>query len=438
MVVLVSFGLVFRIAAIVVLQAWNQPNAMEHNTLAISMLQGHGFAFNAWDYFGPSSVQSPPYPALLAALFWLFGVESTAAYVVAMVFNALVGAATVALTYFLARELGANATVGLVAAGLFAIWPTQVYAVAHVQAIVLIVAGTIAAVALFNRATRTGGVWSWVGFAVAGCLTALTEAAILPIVFFTGLIILFWRSLPLHKRVRNAAILLVAGLAILGPWTARNYVVHGKLMPVKSSFWVNVWKGNNPHATGTDRLPLSDKQRRQLESVSLFSMDRIARTGQFDDRRQYDMLTEAQMERLRGKSEVARAAVFREWATDWIASHPVRYLELAGIRLLKTLWIDWDNPKGRNLVYVGSRAVLLVLTAVGLVLAVRQRWRLVWPGLMAGSCLLLYMATITAARFSFPLEPLAFCFSGLAVVTLAHAARGLFVRESVHEELAGS
>ncbi|MFW6058713.1 MAG: hypothetical protein ACODAQ_00940 [Phycisphaeraceae bacterium] len=436
LIAIVLGAVVLRLAAIVVLQAWDRPNAMEHAALAINLLEGNGFAFNAWDYHGPSSVQSPPYPLLLAGLFWLFGAQSAAAYAVAMVINALVGGAAVALTYLLARELGAAASVGLVAAFLCAIWPTQVYAVAHAQAVALIIAGTVATLALFNRATRTGDLWNWIGFSVAGCLTALTEAAILPIVFFTGLLILLWRSLPMRKRVRNAAVLLVAGLVILGPWTVRNYVVHDKLMPVKSSFWVNVWKGNNPHATGTDRLPLSDEQRRRLEQGSLFSTERLARTGRFDTRRQYDMLSAEQVEQLSGKPEVARAQLFREWTTDWIADHPGRYLELAGIRLLKTLWIDWDNPKGRNIIYVGSRSLLLVLTAIGLALALGRGWRLVWPGLLVGSCLLLYMATITAARFSFPLEPLAFCFSGLALVTMFRAvtARRVNDEEGAEEQ----
>src|SRR5438105_9370802 len=87
---LLAFAL--RVGAIFALHRWTAPNAIEHRTLALSLLKYHTFYFRDFNYFGPSSVQSPPYPFLLAILFKLFGIESTTAYVAAMIINSVAGA----------------------------------------------------------------------------------------------------------------------------------------------------------------------------------------------------------------------------------------------------------------------------------------------------------------------------------------------------------
>ena len=92
---------------------------------------------------------------------------------------------------------------------------------------------------------------------------------------------------------------------------------------------------------------------------------------------------------------------------------------------MKTLWIDWDNPKARNTVYIATRTLLLMLATIGLVLGVRQRWRLVYPALVVGALVALYTVTITAARFTIPIEPLGFCLVGGVCV----AAFGLWKRK---------
>jgi len=76
--------------------------------------------------------------------------------------------------------------------------------------------------------------------------------AFLPAVALSGLIILFCRNLSFGVRVRNALVLLAAAVVVMGPWALRNRFVIGAWVPVKGTFWVNAWKGNNPHATGSD------------------------------------------------------------------------------------------------------------------------------------------------------------------------------------------
>ena len=57
-----------RAGAIFILHRWNQPNAIEHRALALSLIDNGTFSFRDFNFLGPSSVQSPPYPFLNSGL----------------------------------------------------------------------------------------------------------------------------------------------------------------------------------------------------------------------------------------------------------------------------------------------------------------------------------------------------------------------------------
>jgi 4-amino-4-deoxy-L-arabinose transferase-like glycosyltransferase len=407
MLAALAFGL--RAGAIFILHRWNQPNAIEHRALALSLIDNGTFSFRDFNYLGPSSVQSPPYPFLLAMLFKIFGPESASAYIAAMVINSLAGALTVWLIWKLVIALGGSRGAALVAAALVAIWPTQVYAATHVQAISLITLCVVAMIYLFQRSVQSGRIGPWIGYSVVGTLAALTEPVLLPIVALSGLLILVWRGLTMPQRLRNAAVLFAAAMLIIMPWTVRNRTVHGRWIPIKSTFWVNVWKANNDFATGTDRLELTQEKQAVLKTGELSISDRQMVDPNFDKERQYDRLTPEQLARLNHQPEVVREEIFKEFASTWIGAHHARYLQLCLIRLGKTLWVDWDNPKAHSIFFWLPRTILLILLVPGIVIAVRQRWALLFAALVVASCLLTYTLTITAARFSLPLEPLALC-----------------------------
>jgi N-acetylglucosaminyl-diphospho-decaprenol L-rhamnosyltransferase len=416
LVLLCLLGFALRVGVILHQKAYlHNPGAAEHDTLARTLLEHGRFLFADFGYWGPTSVQSPPFPFLLAGAYKVFGVGTPKAFLAMMIFNAVIGAGTIWLTYLLARTMGAGAGVGLLAAGLLAIWPTQLYAPTHVQAIAFITAAMVGVTILFYRAVRTGAIGPWITFSLVGTLGALTEPVLLPMMAFTGILILFMRELEMRKRIRNAAILLAAAIVVIGPWTIRNRMIHGQWIPIKSTFWVNVWKGNNPYASGTDRLKLTDEQAKVLQEQLFSTTDEQLRSKQIDSLRQYDMLTDEQRARLWNKTEVEREAVFKDFTTTWISENTGRYVELCFIRLGKTLYIDWDNPKSHNFVYIASRWAILLLTAGGLVVAIRRRWSMLYPGLLIGSCLLTYTLTITAARFSFPFEPFQLCVGAAAI-----------------------
>src|ERR1700742_1047263 len=134
---LAVLGFTLRVGAIFAMHRWKEPNAIEHRALAMSLLKHHTFYFRDFNNYGPSSVQSPPYPFLLAALFKIFGPMSDGAYIAAIIINSIAGALTVWMVYLMTKSLGGSDLVGLLSAGLVAVWPSQVYSASVVQAIPL-------------------------------------------------------------------------------------------------------------------------------------------------------------------------------------------------------------------------------------------------------------------------------------------------------------
>jgi 4-amino-4-deoxy-L-arabinose transferase-like glycosyltransferase len=401
----IAFAL--RVAAIVGLHAWDNPGAMEHDAIAKFLVAGQGFTFSDWGLVQPTSVQSPLMPGILAIAFLIFGSGTATAYASVMVLNAALGALSCAATFAMTRAVGGTVRVALIAAALVAIWPTQIYASTFVQAIAFITAATCAIVWLWNRGIDTGGTAAWMGYGLIGCLAALTEPVLLPFMALSGLLILVWRGVPFPSRFRGAVLLFLCAMVVLAPWAWRNYNIHGAMVPVKSTFWVNVWKGNNTYATGTDRLPLTDEQRAALAHDL---RDDELRGSDLDLRRQYDELTPEQKMELWEKPEVEREPIFGRYAKDFIRENPGTYAKLCGIRLWKTLWVEADNPKSHGVkqyvLYWLPRSVLLTITPIGLWMAWRRRWRLTVPLLIVGTAIATYTLTIAAARFALPYEPM--------------------------------
>jgi hypothetical protein len=56
---------------------------------------------------------------------------------------------------------------------------------------------------------------------------------------------------------RAATVLLVATLACIAPWTLRNYLVSGRLIPISSEGGLTLWASNNPEFEFRPPMPMS-------------------------------------------------------------------------------------------------------------------------------------------------------------------------------------
>lgn len=399
------------------------PFTYEHGRIAENLLAGRGFSIELLGADGPTSQQAPFYPFLLAGAYACFGVGSSAAIVAVQLLQCLAGTALVLAVAWLAWSLVPDRPeLGWIAGLGAAVYPTHVYMVTHMQvavwAALFLTLLLAVAVSPHWRGRRAGS--ALLG-TLAGVLLLIEPilALALPIVALA-----YWlgqsKRFSLEAAGRVAVVAGVAG-AVIAPWLARNRLVHGEFVFVKSTFGYAFWQGNNPASWGTDKIPRPDAERlRQEHDGTLADADRAlwdARlaTPYIDD----VVLTPADYQRLGRLSEPARCRALGREAWAFVREHPAHYARLCAARLGYFLLFDETNPKAAHRLYRAGTIAWLVLALVGLLISV-DRWRALWPTYAIFAAVALFHAlVITSVRFRIPLEPMTFVWASAALGPLA-------------------
>jgi hypothetical protein len=212
---------------------WNGNHHLggEYYHIARSLAGGEGFANPFPARTGPTAWMPPVLPALMAAVLWATGGDREA-LMAAMVFLQvyallLTGLLVLALAWQTMRRGSVWLALGIFLAALLADFHLC-FQLTHDSGIMLLALDLV--VAGFCWLQPLGGRWAAAAWGALGGLCALVN----PIV---GAV---WGALSLVPAARQRAwrrlgvALLVAGL-VLAPWTVRNYLVLGRLVPVKSN-----------------------------------------------------------------------------------------------------------------------------------------------------------------------------------------------------------
>lgn len=144
-----------------------------------------------------------------------------------------------------------------------------------------------------------------------GALSRATIVIVLPI-------IALWLLLraPRASRSRALACAVVAGLcaaAVIGPWSVRNSLLHGRFVFMVTTDSEVFWRGNNPHATGHSYI---DAGRPVLYALSEGEMR--------DLQRQPD--------------ELAQARWFATRSREFIRANPGAFVRLTLVKFYSFWW----------------------------------------------------------------------------------------------------
>jgi 4-amino-4-deoxy-L-arabinose transferase-like glycosyltransferase len=382
-------------------------DALTYHLLGAGIGDGHGFErvvhpqFAAFEnqLAGTATAEHPPLFPLLVGLVTKLGATGFLSQKLAM---CVVGTGTVAMVGLAGRELG-GATIGLVAAGIAALYP-----------FLWVVDGSLMSETLYGL-LLAATMWLAIrfarrpAFALAAALGALAALAaltrgealllapllLLPLAFRAGPT---WRG-----RAVYAAISVGAFALVLAPWTIRNLTVFEEPVLISTNGSA-VFVGSNCDAVYHG------------DFVGLWNFDCYGTAPPGDESEQ--------------------ALVYRDRGLDYAREHAGRVPVVMGVRLLRA----WDFFKpGQQVTYEVSEGrsetasriglavyyPLLLLAVAGAVIVRRRRWPL-WP-LLAFPV----MVTITAVlvygvtRFRFAAEP-ALCV--LAAVAVAAAANAMKTR----------
>jgi 4-amino-4-deoxy-L-arabinose transferase-like glycosyltransferase len=190
--------------------------------------------------------RAPLYPYLLALLYKVGG----SSVALALFFQHLIGAATCALVYALARRYHPPRT-ALVAGLLAALYWPGVFFEGELLAVTLFMFWSVLSLLLLARALTAPTPRALVAAGASLGVAALTRPLIL--IFFAAVPVLFHLARDARATrvwIRRSALVLGAALVVIAPVLIRNYVVARAVVPIASSGGVNFFIGNNPFADG--------------------------------------------------------------------------------------------------------------------------------------------------------------------------------------------
>jgi hypothetical protein len=220
--------------------------AQETGSIAYALATGKGFSSPFKKETGPTAWLTPVYPLLVAGIFKVFGTFTRASFFAVVFLNALFSSAVCIVIFYVGKRV-AGAGVGSAAAWLWAIFPNAVM-VSFEWVWDTSLSALLAAVILWATLELSESAkWrDWCAYGLLWGFTLMTNpslGSLLP--FFLG-----WAAYRAkHKAILYTVkpALVAAGIAILCcvPWTARNYIVFHRLVPLRSNFPLELYIGNN-------------------------------------------------------------------------------------------------------------------------------------------------------------------------------------------------
>ena len=399
--VIFALALVVRLMAIDGTIGWHTPAAAEpaadsriHIALVQSLLGGHGYSLSGL----PTAVTPPLYIFFLTALYRVF-----ADPLAVRLAHAILGAVGCVVLSVIGRRMFDDLT-GLVAAVILCVYPLVVYLSGlHLTEnlflfLLLLILWQSQRIGKRPTFAAVAGLGSLIGLAA---LTRAVFLAFLPFLLVWAVGLWGIRN-PLAYRVFGAAVM--SAVAVIIPWTVRNYVVLGALVPVQSNAGMMLWAGNNPHADGGLVWPTRETWM----------------GGQPPDDGVYGW---------RGLSLAADNQRYVGAVASWIGQHPRDYLRLLGRKLVRLYEFTRvedrrDLPVPRSLVLF--QALFLASAAGGILLTLR-RWR-VLSMLLALVVFTNVMALVFSGgtRYTIPMVPSLVLFSSVALVAVGrHATWGV-------------
>ncbi len=231
----------------------------------------------------------------------------------------------------------------------------------------------------------------------------------------SGLSMLLWSGTALYSILLTAYIMikraaksakigwLFALLVPIAASTCHNYAITKDLIPLTTSFGVNLFIGNNPSSDGMNPFKLGEANRVRIEA----------------DRK--------------GLSGKARSDFFKDKAVDFMRDHKIEWIKLVGRKTLISLSrVEVDNNADISerreswrlapIAFVNF-GIIFPLACVGLVLTLRdsQRGLLLFFGFL---CFMLTQVTLfSCERFRIPGSTLLIPLAGYGALSVVQQAR---------------
>jgi hypothetical protein len=377
-------------------------NIWEYGEIARATLaHGHGQMVSPMGilYSGPPSfvyptALMPPFVIWVwIGLFALFGVTKLALSMMT-VLNVLTSVGIVYYSIRIARALFGSEVIALLAGIVMALHPVFVYSVAtyHALNIYILMLLIVFDLTLSTR-RQTYALSVFVG--VLAGIAALVRTEYLVLV---GAILL--GSFITHRQWKLTAVAAVIAFVVVAPWTARNYVVFHRFIPVASETWPVLFKAYNPDANGAGNWE---------------------GTNWISERLLSNQINDVPLDR---NYENAINDIFHDAVIDYMTSHPIRSFVVLPMYKFVFFWMyTFPETKTHQLLYQLQFWPLFVLSIIGLSMAAHSGY---FARPDHRTVLILFtvqtfvmMISIVNARYRMNVEPFLYAYAAVGAVGLS-------------------
>lgn len=416
---LIALGLIallgLAVRAYVVVNPVSNPADDSHAYYAISKALYEEGSFGGPE-FHDSSDWSPGAPFLYAAAFYATGGarEGTARIV-----EALLGVATILVVFALGWRLGGRELgrwVGLFGAFVVAVYPPFIHTTGELMSEPPAMLTLPAAILAFLWASEKKSPWAWLAPGFLFGLTAMfrPEYLLVGAAFVVLAAIRAWRASGWRLGLAGAAVLLVALILPIIPWTIRNVVVLDRVVPISTGGGKALYVGTYLPADG-------EYQRVKAILVKRYEHRDLAPNSEaLNEVNPTPLFNKVAAEETKQHPDLSRdqalGKVGKENLSKYFGEDPVGYLAMTARKVGRM----WSSGVGEAMDSTVGRVVQILLVALGfagfVLLGLWRRW---WELVALATPILLVTlvgaVSLAAPRRNEVLMTLVFPLAGLAL-----------------------
>jgi 4-amino-4-deoxy-L-arabinose transferase-like glycosyltransferase len=372
-----------------------------YHRLSQSILAGRGYSFD-FDYYPgftpagqPTAQWSFLYPLYLAGIYAITGPHPLAARLIQVI---LVGVLETWLVFRLGRALF-NAKIGLISAGLSAIYAyfifydatlmTEPFFISSVLAMILL--GLIVSGMAKDVQSTANSILFWFLLGLTMGIAALFRQTILLWLPFQ-LLWIAWAGrksrIPWRQILVGSAIVIALVIVMILPWTIRNFIFYQAFLPLNSNAGYAIYSANHP------------------DHGIRFDQDYAAPLP-------VDLLN-------KGLNEAEWNTILSQRGLNFALQNPERYLKLtmSKVAVHFNFWFSRESSLFSNLMRVFSYGLYLPFFIIGLAISIKD-WRrcsLIYLFVIVFS--LLHILTWSGIRYRLPVDALLMPFAGLSILKI--------------------
>src|SRR4051812_40132510 len=246
-----------RIALLIAVPISQYSDNLWYMNRGIAIAAGQGYSEN-----GISTAYWPVgWPGILGILFVIFGPSP----VVGQIANLMFTAATFFLTLRLGSIIFKNELVGRLSVLLLTFYPNQIAYVPVLSTEIFYTTLLLLAIYMIVDTNKV------LFFIISGLLFGFATLTKTQSIFIPVIVISVWaytQKETFSSYLRKLIFVGLAMIAVIAPWTYRNYLIFHELVPVSTNGGLTLLTGNNPSANGdfTPDDPLVKRVPRDVES----------------------------------------------------------------------------------------------------------------------------------------------------------------------------